>query len=188
MLVRQEADIPSSHGLSDLTWVWGQFLDHDIDLTEPAEPHEAFNIAVPEGDEHFDPARTGEAEIELNRSTFDPTTGTGPDNPREQINQITAFIDGSMVYGSDQERADALRTFEGGMLQVSDGDLLPYNENGLPNAGGSQETLFLAGDIRANENAALSAMHSLWVREHNRIASNMAENNPELTFSATKER
>ncbi len=73
---------------------------------------------------------------------------------------ITAFLDGSVVYGSDQERADSLRTFSGGLLQTSEGDLLPFNVDGLENAGGTFESLFLAGDVRANENVALTSISS----------------------------
>ncbi len=167
--------------LTDILWLWGQFIDHDIDLTEGGEEAESLPIEVPAGDPYFDPTGTGEAVIPLTRSGFDHETGDSIDNPRQQINEITAFIDGGMVYGSDQERADALRTFEGGKLKTSDGDLLPFNEDGLANAGGPSETLFLAGDIRANENAALSAMHTLWVREHNRLADEIAAADPSLT-------
>lgn len=181
VIVAEEMAVENSRGLTDLAWLWGQFVDHDIDLTEPAHPEESFNIPVPEGDPQFDPMATGTAEIDLNRSAFDPDTGAGADDPREQVNQITAFVDGSMIYGSDSERAAALRTFEGGLLKTSEGDLLPFNEAGLPNAGGDSASLFLAGDIRANENAALTSMHTLWVREHNRIATDIANSTPDLT-------
>jgi len=55
---------------------------------------------------------------------------------------------------------------------------LPFNETGLENAGGTSASLFLAGDVRANENVALSSMHTIWVREHNRIATELAAENP----------
>lgn len=178
-IVAQSGDIANDRNLTDLTWLWGQFLDHDIDLTEPGEPHEEYNIEVPTGDPHFDPHHTGQSKITLSRSAYDPDTGI--DSPRQQINQITSFIDGSMVYGSDDTRADALRSFDGGRLKVSEGDLLPYNTAGLPNAGGHDDRLFLAGDIRANENAALTSMHTLWVREHNRVADQISADDPTLS-------
>ncbi|MFH1301459.1 MAG: peroxidase family protein, partial [Planctomycetota bacterium] len=56
-------------------------------------------------------------------------------------------------------------------LATSDGDLLPYGDDGF----------FLAGDIRANENAALTSMQTIWMREHNRIATELAQHNPDLT-------
>lgn len=171
----------NDRGLTDLVWLWGQFIDHDLDLTENADPAESFNIAVPDDDALFDPDGTGEAEIFLNRSIYDTETGNEVGDPRQQINQITSFLDGSVVYGSDEERAAALRTFEGGKLKTSDGDLLPFNEEGFENAGGDSDTLFLAGDVRANENAALTAMHTVWVREHNRLADEIAAENPELS-------
>ena len=82
---------------------------------------------------------------------------SAPDNPREQINQITAWIDGSMVYGSDQATAVSLRTFVGGKLRTSAGNLPPTDAAGN----------FVAGDVRANENIELTSMHALFVREHN---------------------
>ena len=116
----------------------------------------------------------------FNRSVYDLDTGVDVDNPRQQLNEITGWIDASNVYGSDAERAAALRTHDGtGMLQTSDGDLLPFNTEGLPNAGGDSDTLFLAGDVRANEQVGLTALHTLFVREHNRLAEEIAEGNPE---------
>lgn len=171
----------NSRGLTDMTWLWGQFIDHDIGITEGADPAEAFDIEVPLGDEYFDPFFTGQQTISLSRSDYVEGSGHTLEDPRTQINEITAFLDGSVVYGSDEERAAELRTFENGLLKTSDGELLPFNEAGLSNAGGSSDTLFLAGDIRANENAALSSMHTIWVREHNRIAAELSQQDPGLT-------
>lgn len=163
-------DIPNAAGLSDMAWLFGQFIDHDITLSKGGSV-EPMDIPVPSGDPHFDPDANGEAFIDFMRSDY----LQDDHSVRQQVNLISAFIDGSGIYGSDQERADALRTLVGGRLKTSQGDLMPFNENGLENAGGNGSTLFLAGDIRANENAALSAMHTIWVREHNRVAQQIAE-------------
>jgi hypothetical protein len=153
----------SDYTASDMVWQWGQFLDHDLGLTVAAEPDEPDPIRVPRGDDWFDPFGSGEATIEFVRSTYRLEGGS-----REQINQVTAWIDGSNIYGSDLERASALRMKDGsGRLATSAGGLLPFNVAGFPNAGGPSALLFLAGDVRANEQVGLTAMHTLWVREHN---------------------
>ncbi len=174
---------------TDMLWQWGQFIDHDIDLTEPADPHEPFYIAIPTGDPFFDPNGTGTQIMPFNRSAYDHNTGTSLGNPRQQINHITAFLDASMVYGSDPERASGLRTLDGtGRLKTSPGGLLPFNTDGFPNAGGLSPELFLAGDVRANEQVGLAALHTLFVREHNRLARIFRERFPKLTGDQIYER
>ena len=170
---------------TDMVWQWGQFLDHDISLTPEASPGETLRIAIPRGDPVFDPFNSGIRTMAFNRSAVDPDTGTAPDNPREQVNVITAFIDASNVYGSDDSRARALRTNDGtGKLKTSSGGLLPYNENRLANDNGNSrqvQSLFLAGDIRVNEQVGLTALHTLFVREHNRLADLMAPEESGMT-------
>lgn len=164
--------IPNSFGTSDFLWQWGQFLDHDIGLTDGAG--EAADIIVPIGDPFFDPHGTGDQVILFNRALFDDQTGSSASDPRQQENEITAWIDGSQIYGSDAERSLALRVSENSpFLAVSEGNLLPFNTRGLTNANGlgaAEDSLFVAGDVRVNEQVGLAAMHTLWVREHNRIA------------------
>jgi hypothetical protein len=140
---------------------------------------------VPAGDPFFDPAGTGPVVLPVNRSIHDPATGTGAGNPRQQRNEVTAWIDASNVYGSDPVRAAALRTNDGtGRLRSSTGNLLPFNTAGLPNAGGPSPALFLAGDVRANEQSGLTAMHTLFMREHNRLAAEIATADTTLTGEA----
>ena len=177
-----EDEVLNASGLAAFVYAWGQFIDHDLDLTAAASPAEPFNIAVPAGDEFFDPGGTGTQTIALDRSAF--AEGTGVTSPREQLNEITAYLDGSMIYGSDETRAAALREFSGGRLRIGSDGLLPLNTEGLPNdnAGSTpDDQLFLAGDVRANENIELTALQTLFVREHNRLAGEIAASNPSLS-------
>ncbi len=114
--------------------------------------------------------------IPLTRVTPAPGTGV-PGNPRQYTNEITSFIDGSQVYGSESERAEFLRADANGKLKsqnINGEELLPYNTGGFQNAGGDdREDLFIAGDVRANEQIGLTAAHTLFVREHNSIAGDI---------------
>lgn len=179
-VVAQSEDTPDPGNRTAFLWLWGQFLDHDITLTHENGTND-FPIEVPLGDPHFDPFGTGAVSMPFSRSTFADDSGTDPDNPRAQVNSITAFTDASMVYGSDDERASALRTFSDGKLATSSGDLPPFNTGGLDNAGGTSDSLFLCGDVRANENVLLTSIHTLFLREHNRIATEIQARSPELT-------
>jgi peroxidase len=75
-----------------------------------------------------------------------------------------------------------LRSTDGsGRLKTSEGNLLPFNVNGFDNAPSNSPNFFLAGDFRANEQIALTAMHTLFMREHNSWADAIAQQNPQLT-------
>ena len=114
--------------------------------------------------------------------------------PREQINVLTSFIDASMVYGSDEELARELREFKGGLLR--EGENFPGNKPELPRVSNEENRreeegnyvgcpnpgklgCFLAGDFRVNEHLALTVMHTIWFREHNRIARELGKLNPQ---------
>lgn len=88
--------------------------------------------------------------------------------PAEQTNIVTHYIDGSHIYGSTEALASELRTKTGGLLQMSDDDILPTTD-----AGGLR-----AGDGRALQTPQLAFYHSIYYREHNRIARQLAGLNP----------
>ena len=172
-IANQPDDTPlNNRDMSAFIYAWGQFIDHDLDLTLSASPRESFPIVVPAGDAFFDPAGTGTQVIPLSRSNYNAATGTGIGNPRQQVNSITAWIDASMVYGSDQATAAKLRTFSGGRMKVGEGNLLPTD----PETG-----QVMAGDIRAAENPELASLQALFLREHNCIADEIAAANPSLS-------
>eukprot|EP00179_Madagascaria_erythrocladioides_P014414 CAMPEP_0198364684 /NCGR_PEP_ID=MMETSP1450-20131203/153790_1 /TAXON_ID=753684 ORGANISM="Madagascaria erythrocladiodes, Strain CCMP3234" /NCGR_SAMPLE_ID=MMETSP1450 /ASSEMBLY_ACC=CAM_ASM_001115 /LENGTH=569 /DNA_ID=CAMNT_0044072123 /DNA_START=483 /DNA_END=2192 /DNA_ORIENTATION=+ len=145
-------------GLSNFFWAFAQFLDHDIDLTTENE-HERFDIPVPFNDPKF----SGDLDaLPFKRSK---STGGSPGKQREHFNDITSFIDASQVYGSDEGLASSLRVGgDGCLLETSEGNLLKWNPS-APRGGD-----FVAGDSRASENPALTSVHVLFLREHNRIA------------------
>lgn len=161
-IAAQTEDEPNSFGVSDLFYVWGQFIDHDIDLT--LSGGDSAPIDIPEGDEWFNP------DIDMAFTRAVPVEGTGEDSPAQYANSITAFIDGSMIYGSDAETAAAIRT-EDGKLLLDESGLVTFDEEGG----------VLAGDIRAAENAGLYSIQSLFAREHNRWVDELSEKNPDWT-------
>ncbi|EKV02658.1 Animal heme peroxidase,hemolysin-type calcium-binding repeat protein [Leptolyngbya sp. PCC 7375] len=186
-LSQQDGDTPEPRSLTNFIWVWGQFLDHDISLSPEISREVATvenrNVVIPVPAD--DPVLTPGNIISLRDTAFVDGTGTDPSNPRRIANEITAFIDGSNVYGSDTDRLADLRTFSGGQLRVSEGNLLPIllpnSDTPNDNAGAPGRPLFMAGDVRANENAALSSIHTLFVREHNRLATELAAEHPHWT-------
>ncbi len=186
----QENTINDMLGLSDYCWVFGQFIDHDIGLTP--DGNEPAMINVPTGDQWFDPFNSGNVVIPMLRNVFDPETGTNRSNPRQHPNLITSFIDGSGVYGSDEETANWLRSFSGGKLKASANNMLPFNTLSgefdseidpdaphMDNAVGLTDKLYVAGDVRANENPLLLGFHTLFMREHNRLCDELAAQYPD---------
>ncbi len=160
-LAQTTEETENSFGASNLLWAWGQFLDHDLSLTEAGETQPS-PIFVPDGD----PVFADGAIIPFNR--VEQVEGTGVDSERVYENEITSYIDASMVYGSDAETAASLR----------DGAYMILDENGLLL---QTETGVLAGDVRAAENIALTSLHTLFAREHNRWVDELSESDPSLT-------
>ncbi len=185
--------IPSNRKLTDFAWSFGQFIDHDITFNNDNHD-EDISINIPACDNAFDPYCKGEAIIPMRRSKSDPNTGTSVANPRKNINDISHFIDGSGVYGSDAITADWLRSKVDGKLKMSKGGFLPFNtidgefeSETDPNApfmlieGEAPVRHFIAGDLRANEQPSLTSLHTLFLREHNRICDELKVIHPEFT-------
>jgi len=198
--------------LSLLTMVWGQLIDHDITATpQPSAPGGGrFNCSS------CSSASYQPACLPIPRSAMDgggcmgfvrSLAGQRTTGPRQQVNQISSYLDGSMVYGSDPCTASALREQGGHLLRTSphplsyaSSPLLPLLPTGTnpdcraPNyqsgAGVLTPGCFTAGDDRANEQPGLTALHTLLVREHNHVAEGLRRSHPgwsaERTFQEAR--
>lgn len=110
--------------------------------------------------------------------------------PREQLNQLTSYLDASQVYGYENEVARDLRDFTSDLGLLEEGAVFDGRKALLPSTNGqfidcrrnlteSTVNCFLAGDFRVNEQIGLTVMHTIWMREHNRIARRLKVLNPQ---------
>ena len=176
---------------SYITMTFGQFIDHDIthspilksgdnqdiDCCRSGAALDTFcaPIEIPRNDPFFRGSKTC---MNLVRSVPAPPLDCSV-RYREQINQLTHWLDGSQIYGSELAEQRSLRTGRGGRLQVELGpdfgsEILPTDNQNTCELG----ACFKAGDGRVNENPLLSVMHTVFMREHNRVAQSLTRLNP----------
>ena len=172
---------------------WGQFIDHDLShmpqyrgfnksvlpcrSCDAGNIHPAcFPISIPKDDPFYRQPGAPKC-IPFTRSIG----GQQHLGPREQLNQLTAYMDASMVYGHDQcqnrkvreERSYLLKSLNRNQGRSGMKSLLPLTRDNHECMSSSGEC-FLAGDERVNEQPGLTAMHTILMREHNHIARELA--------------
>src|SRR3989442_2152393 len=181
-------NIFSKDGVTQWGWVWGQFIDHDFGLRDerPAE-------SAPIGFDQADPLEGFTNDLGAIGFARTPAApGTGLSTPRQQVNTLSSYIDASNVYGVDRNRLEWLRvgpvdgdmSNNGARLMLTDDGFLPrVGARGDPSTApamdlmgplaGTPNSAVVAGDVRANENIALTSLHTLFAREHNRIVASL---------------
>merc|ERR1712117_339735 len=98
------------------------------------------------------------------------------------MNQITSFADASNVYGSDVCGMKELRLFHGGLLNST---RLRRGKDLLPQTGENKECksgsglCFEAGDARSSEQPVLAAIHTIFMRYHNKLTGELSRLNPQ---------
>ncbi|XP_037348389.1 eosinophil peroxidase [Talpa occidentalis] len=194
--------LASDRGRALMFMQWGQFIDHDLDFTPTSPATVAFTagidcektcaqlppcfpIKIPPNDPRIKNQRDC---IPFFRSA--PSCPRNRNQVRNQINSITSFLDASMVYGSDVSLGRRLRnrSNQRGLLAVNTRfhdhgrALLPFdslrNDPCLLTNHSVNIPCFLAGDFRSTETPMLTAVHTLFVREHNRLAAALKRLNP----------
>ncbi len=146
-------------GLSAWMYVFGQFVDHDLDLEETPPTSAAINIVVPPRDPVFTPGTV----IAMTRDTRSPTTNT-------IINTVAGYLDLSQLYGSTTAIAASLRNADGTLITSDNGQALPVVND-----------TFVTGDPRVMENPELTALTILFMREHNFWVGTLKMQHPSWT-------
>ncbi|KAK7464536.1 hypothetical protein BaRGS_00037897, partial [Batillaria attramentaria] len=169
--------------VSGLLMQFGQFVDHDVTGTSSTRGisgaimccdqqgplHEAcLPIDVPPGDTHYTDKRC----INFVRSLHATDNSNVTLVPRQQRNEVTSYLDGSVVYGSSDEHVAKLRSFKGGELTSSGNDMLPLAADGSCMA--KDGLCLTSGDARVNEVPGLGALHIIFHRQHNLLARQLA--------------
>ncbi|KAK4874855.1 hypothetical protein RN001_014215 [Aquatica leii] len=181
-----------------MTMQFAQFLDHDLTMTpihkgfhesipncracdSPRTVHPECNpFPVPSGDQYYP-----EINITSGQQMCFPFMRSLPGQqtlgPREQVNQNTAFLDASQVYGENDCVASSLKGFGGRMNStihpIKGKELLPQSDH-HPECKAPSGYCFIAGDGRASEQPALTVIHTIFLREHNRIVEVLRSLNP----------
>lgn len=193
-------------GITIMLVTWGQVIVHDINFGSPTldergnpihccmkpanERHPScFPIDVPKADhfsKHFN--RTCMNFVRLTPSLRPHC----PFGPREPMNIVSGYLDGSIMYGSKSDSIALLREPRGGLLR----SLPIYKQLGLKNLLPQQTRkpdflcqrhnrpknlfCFEGGDLRSNQQLPLTLMHTFLMREHNRIATFLSKYIPTL--------
>ncbi|KAM4766255.1 dual oxidase 2 isoform 1-T1 [Cyanocitta cristata] len=201
-VARGPSGLPSRRNTTVLAVFFGFHVLLDILETEkPGCPAEFLNIYIPSGDPVFDPAGTGRVVLPFQRVRWAAETGQSPNNPREQTNEVTGWLDGSSIYGSLHSWSDALRSFSGGQLASGPNRSLPRQTDGKvpmwkaldPSTGqGGPQGIYDLGSAWGNENPFLQAESIAWFRYHNQLAKALAQKHPawsdEDLFQHTRKR
>ncbi len=137
-------------------YVFGQFVDHDLDLESTPPTTAAIDIVVPPGD----PVFTAGTTIAMTRDVRDPKTNT-------IVNTVAGYLDLSQLYGSTEAVAASLRNADGTLQSSNGGQALPIVAD-----------QFVTGDPRVMENPELTAVTTLFMREHNRWVGALKAGHP----------
>ncbi|XVF16477.1 hypothetical protein REPUB_Repub10bG0034300 [Reevesia pubescens] len=81
----------------------------------------------------------------------------------------TPWWDGSVIYGSNKERLQKVRTLIDGKLKISEDGLLLHDKDGIP----------ISGDVR-NSWIGVSTLQALFIIEHNAVCDALMKEYPEL--------
>lgn len=189
MLHAAEPTMQNEPRLSLMVMQIGQFLAHDLVLTklvtrpngdpvlccgEDRNNTECLPIRIPPDDPYFP---SGGCMNAVRSNARRDCAGI-----RNPVNSQTAYVDLSDVYGSTTGEANSLRSFSRGQLLTVRKKLpIDFNDRSCQLTKPFHAENYYctrAGDARVNEQPALASMHTLLVREHNRLAFGLEQVNP----------
>ena len=91
-------------------------MEEVLDAQRPGCTPEYEDMRIPKCHPLYDADCRADRYIPFLRNRYDFRTGYSPNNPRQQLNEITPWMDGGLVYGPFKAWTDVIRRFEGGDL------------------------------------------------------------------------
>ncbi|KAK6618258.1 hypothetical protein RUM44_002709 [Polyplax serrata] len=189
IFMKGEDGLGSARNRTAIFAFFGQVVSSEVLMaSESGCPIEVHRIEIEKCDEMYDGQCQGNKYIPFHRAAYDKETGQSPNNPRQQLNRITSWIDGSFIYSTSEAWANSMRAFKNGMLMTDTSGKLPVrNTMRVPLFNSpaphvlrmmNPERLFLLGDPRTNQNPALLAFGVLFFRWHNVVAGRIQKKHP----------
>lgn len=136
---------------------WGQLIAYDLAEFSPLTgnlqccKNDGKHTTIEEIDQCY--VRSGSTCLEYKRSVPSSEIGECNFKYRNQMNVASGFVDGSSLFGDTEKEINSLRTFRNGKVDI----------RACP---------------RCTESGAVGALHTLLLKEHNRIASILSDKNP----------
>lgn len=136
---------------------WGQLLAYDMAEFSPLSgslkccKNNGKYLTTEEIEQCY--VRSGPNCKEYKRSVPSVEQGQCDVKHRNQMNLASGFVDGSSLYGSTEKEINSLRLFRGGKVDI----------RACP---------------RCSESGAVGALHTVLLKEHNRIAAVLSDKNP----------
>ncbi|XP_055903867.1 peroxidase-like [Eupeodes corollae] len=152
----------------------GRFLERN--------PEICFNLDIPPED--LLNIRAGNECMDFVRTLTDEETDCNYNGgPVEQLNAVTSYLDMSTLYGNRNEVNRRLRAFRGGRMIVDERNghtWLPKNPNTTEvcDVENESDICYATGDIRVNSIPGITILATMNLREHNRLAGELAKLNP----------
>lgn len=198
-MIQRESDNMPSGRFTVAFAHWGEFVEHDLAQTvshKMVHFDSSINCCTPDGNKlaprHIHPFCSaievpnddkfyGDKNVKCLSyvRSMGGLRGDCSFGPLDQLNQATHYLDGSQIYGNDEEQTKSLRNGIRGQMRHSQ-NFLPKEEHFKENEMKCREdkNCYEAGDSRANSHPQLTALHTIFLREHNRLAEKLSELNP----------
>lgn len=134
MLMKGQDGLSSAANRTAMLAFFGQVVSSEILMaSENGCPIEMHKIEIEKCDEMYDKDCQGGKYMPFSRAGYDAKTGQSPNRPREQLNKMTSWIDGSFIYSISEAWVASMRSYVNGTFRTDgSGQLPPKNIHRVP--------------------------------------------------------
>ncbi len=156
--------------LNVLAQAWIQFENHNWFFHGRGDPEDVLEIPIEDSDDWPEHPMRVRRTVPVPAHPSSRSNESGNGKAIDYGNTETHWWDGSQIYGSNQKRQNALRTFKDGKLKIEPNGRLPEDpeQHGIDLTGFNENWWF-----------GLSCLHTLFTKEHNAICDALRREHPQ---------